>query len=76
MITPPACNKPTDCLTTTNTELATRIAGTLLLLYGQLVTRIVRLRLDGYRNDTTNHWRRAAAGDWARYASLASIPTT
>jgi hypothetical protein len=30
----------------------------------------------GYHNDTTNHWRRAAAGDWARYASLASTPTT
>lgn len=150
-----------------DTELSTRIAGTLLLLYGQLVTRIVRLRLDdltigeseevrlrlggdpvritgplamllrqqqhrahdhwlfpgakpgthigpervrrrlrqlgispqtarpgallalavtvpapilaellGYHNDTTNHWRRAAAGDWARYASLASTPTT
>jgi hypothetical protein len=29
----------------------------------------------GYHNDTTNHWRRAAAGDWARYASLASAPT-
>jgi hypothetical protein len=30
----------------------------------------------GYHNDTTNHWRRAAAGDWARYASLASTPTS
>jgi hypothetical protein len=30
----------------------------------------------GYHNDTTNHWRRAAAGAWARYASLASTPTT
>jgi hypothetical protein len=26
----------------------------------------------GYCDDTANHWRRAAAGDWARYASLAS----
>jgi len=26
----------------------------------------------GYCDDTANHWRRAAAGDWARYASLRS----
>ncbi len=148
------------------TELMTRIAGTLLLLYGQLITRVVRLHRDdvqivngqvrlrlggdpiavpgplaallrhqrerttgawlfpgakpgthigperirrrlreldisphaarpgalvalaitvpapilaellGYHNDTTNHWRREAAGDWARYAHLASTPTT
>ncbi len=30
----------------------------------------------GYCDDTANHWRRAAAGDWARYASLAATPTT
>ncbi|MFZ1996632.1 MAG: hypothetical protein WAU75_21140 [Solirubrobacteraceae bacterium] len=30
----------------------------------------------GYHNDTTNHWRREAAGDWARYAHHASTPTT
>jgi hypothetical protein len=30
----------------------------------------------GYCDDTANHWRRAAAGDWARYASLATTPTT
>ncbi|MCA1679936.1 MAG: hypothetical protein LC777_13815, partial [Actinobacteria bacterium] len=30
----------------------------------------------GYCDDTASHWRRAAAGDWARYASLASTPTT
>jgi hypothetical protein len=29
----------------------------------------------GYHDDTTNHWRRTAAGDWARYASLASLRT-
>jgi hypothetical protein len=29
----------------------------------------------GYHDDTTNHWRREAAGDWARYASLASLRT-
>jgi len=30
----------------------------------------------GYCDDTANHWRRAAAGDWARYASLAATPST
>ncbi len=30
----------------------------------------------GYSDDTANHWRRAAAGDWARYASLRSTSTT
>jgi hypothetical protein len=29
----------------------------------------------GYCDDTANHWRRAAGGDWARYASLAATPT-
>lgn len=29
----------------------------------------------GYCDDTANHWRRAAAGDWARYASLRSTST-
>jgi hypothetical protein len=152
-------------LDNSDTEPAIRIAGTLLLLYGQLITRVVRLRSEhvqidngevrlrlggepiavpeqlaallrrqrehakgtwlfpgakpgthigperirrrlrelgicprtarpgallalavkipapilaellGYHNDTTNHWRRAAAGDWARYANLASTPT-
>jgi hypothetical protein len=33
-------------------------------------------KLLGYCDDTANHWRRAAAGDWARYASLAATPTT
>jgi hypothetical protein len=147
-------------------ELPIRIAGTLLLLYGQLITRIARLRTDdvhidparvrlrlcappievtrplaellrrqraiapgpwlfpgakpgthlgperirrrlrqldirpetarpgallaltasvpapilaellGFHDDTANRWRRSAGGDWARYASLASTPTT
>lgn len=146
-------------------ELPIRIAGTLLLLYGQLITRIARLRIDdveiepsgvrlrlgaqpievtdpladllrrqratapgpwlfpgakpgshlgperirrrlrqldirpetarpgallalaasvpgpilaellGFHDDTANRWRRSAGGDWARYASLASIPS-
>ena len=30
----------------------------------------------GYCDDTANHWRRAAAGDWARYASLATTPSS
>ena len=30
----------------------------------------------GYCDDTANHWRRAAAGDWARYAALAATPTS
>jgi integrase len=30
----------------------------------------------GYCDDTANHWRRAAAGDWARYASLAATPSS
>ena len=30
----------------------------------------------GYCDDTANHWRRAAGGDWARYASLRSTPTS
>jgi hypothetical protein len=30
----------------------------------------------GYCDDTANQWRRAAAGDWARYASLAATPST
>lgn len=29
----------------------------------------------GYCNDTAGHWRRAASGDWARYAALATTPT-
>ncbi len=29
----------------------------------------------GYCDDTANHWRRAAAGDWSRYASLRSTPS-
>jgi hypothetical protein len=159
-------NQARGLLDNSDTEPATRISGTLLLLYGQLITRVVRLRSEevqidngevrlrlggdpvavpeqlaallrhqrehttgpwlfpgakpgthigperirrrlrelgisprtarpgalvalaitvpapilaellGYHNDTTNHWRRAAAGDWARYASLASTPTT
>jgi hypothetical protein len=30
----------------------------------------------GYCDDTANQWRRAAAGDWARYASLAATNST
>lgn len=30
----------------------------------------------GYCNDTAGHWRREASGDWARYAALATTPTS
>lgn len=46
-----------------------------LLTLAITVPAPILAELLGYHNDTTNHWRRAAAGDWARYASLASTPT-
>ena len=46
-----------------------------LLALAITVPAPILAELLGYHNDTTNHWRRAAAGDWARYASLASTPT-
>ena len=47
-----------------------------LLALAVTVPAPILAELLGYHNDTTNHWRRKAGGDWARYASLASTPTT
>jgi hypothetical protein len=47
-----------------------------LLALAITVPAPILAELLGYHNDTTNHWRREAAGDWARYAHLASTPTT
>jgi hypothetical protein len=59
-------------------ELGVRVgtarAGALLALAAAVPAPILA-ELLGYHDDTTNHWRRAAAGDWARYAALASTPT-
>jgi hypothetical protein len=52
-------------------EVGTARAGALLALAATLPAPILA-ELLGYHDDTTNHWRRVAAGDWARYASLAS----
>jgi hypothetical protein len=46
-----------------------------LLALAAIVPAPILAELLGYHDDTANHWRRAAAGDWARYASLASTPT-
>jgi hypothetical protein len=46
-----------------------------LLALAAAVPAPILAELLGYHDDTTNHWRRAAAGDWARYAALASTPT-
>ena len=46
-----------------------------LLALAVKVPAPILAELLGYHNDTTNHWRREAAGDWARYAHLASTPT-
>jgi hypothetical protein len=45
-----------------------------LLALAATVPAPILSRLLGYCDDTANHWRRAAAGDWARYASLAATP--
>src|SRR5207249_1853902 len=45
-ITPPACAKPRALLDDDTLELAARVAGCVVLLYGQRVTRIVTLRSD------------------------------
>jgi hypothetical protein len=50
---------------------ATARPGALLALAVSVPAPILA-ELLGYHNDTANHWRRAAAGDWARYASLAT----
>ena len=47
-----------------------------LLALAASVPAPVLSELLGYCDDTANHWRRAAGGDWARYASLRSTPTT
>ena len=47
-----------------------------LLALAVTVPAPILAELLGYHNDTTDHWRREAAGDWARYAHLASTPTT
>ena len=52
-------------------EVGTARAGALLALAAAVPAPILA-ELLGYHDDTTNHWRRVAAGDWARYASLAS----
>ena len=44
----------------------------MLLALAAAVPAPILAELLGYHDDTTNHWRRVAAGDWARYASLAS----
>ena len=49
-------------------------AGALLALAAAVPAPILA-ELLGYHDDTTNHWRRVAAGDWARYASLAATPS-
>jgi hypothetical protein len=38
-----------------------------LLALAVTVPAPILAELLGYHNDTTNHWRREAAGDWARY---------
>jgi hypothetical protein len=52
-------------------EVGTARAGALLAL-ATAVPAPILAELLGYHDDTTNHWRRVAAGDWGRYASLAS----
>jgi hypothetical protein len=54
-------------------EVGTARVGPLLALAAAVPAPILADLL-GYHDDTTNHWRRAAAGDWARYASLAAHP--
>ena len=54
-------------------EVGTARVGALLALAAAVPAPILA-ELLGYHDDTTNHWRRAVAGDWARYASLASAP--
>jgi hypothetical protein len=54
-------------------EVGTARVGALLALAAAVPAPILA-ELLGYHDDTTNHWRRAATGDWARYASLASAP--
>jgi hypothetical protein len=49
--------------------------GALLALAASVPAPILA-ELLGLHDDTANRWRRAAGGDWARYASLASTPTT
>ena len=57
-------------------ELGIQHAGTAragaLLALAAAVPAPILAELLGYHDDTTNHWRQAAGGDWARYASLAS----
>ena len=55
-------------------QVCTARAGALLALAAAVPAPILA-ELLGYHDDTTNHWRRAAAGDWARYACLASSPS-
>jgi hypothetical protein len=47
-----------------------------LLALAATVPAPVLAELLGFHDDTANRWRRSASGDWARYASLASTPTT
>jgi hypothetical protein len=47
-----------------------------LLALAASVPAPVLAELLGFHDDTANRWRRSAGGDWARYASLASTPTT
>jgi hypothetical protein len=54
-------------------HVGTARAGALLALAAAVPAPILA-ELLGYHDDTTNHWRRLAAGGWARYASLASTP--
>jgi hypothetical protein len=49
--------------------------GALLALAASVPAPILA-ELLGFHDDTANRWRRSAGGDWARYASLASTPTT
>lgn len=49
--------------------------GALLALASRVPAPILA-ELLGYCDDTANHWRRAAGGDWARHASLAATTTS
>jgi hypothetical protein len=49
--------------------------GALLALAASVPAPILA-ELLGLHDDTANRWRRCAGGEWARYASLTSVPTT
>ena len=55
-------------------DVGTGRVGALIALAAAVPPPILA-ELLGYHDDTANHWCREAAGDWARYASLASRGT-